>query len=418
MDRGVDRMDAETWGNNGIAEIALRLGCATTTAENYVAVGEDLRDRLPLVQAAFAAGDIDFARAARISHTTSGFTTGTVTAVEAEAVAAALRLAPRALGAAIDRMLIRVSPDEYAALRENEQQISRRVRKRRVGILDRIEADLTPDEAAALWQRIHEVAATVCEHDRRGKQYRLVDAYMALVHGETRLTCTCGRDTCPRAGTPMPSRRKPLVQVTTSIATLLGLSSDPGYLAGYGPIDPKLVRTLAQDATWQGMLTDLLETANHHLWGAPDTGFDPISDDALGHGVPAAVRYRPDAGTVALVRSRDQHCRFPGYTVDARRCELDHVAPFDPAAPDLGGLTIASNLQCLCKFHHQLKTAGLWRATAAPDGAIAWTSSYGECHTTAPNGAHLAMPAYSLTPTVLAGPVIWRPPIEDEPPPF
>jgi Domain of unknown function (DUF222) len=395
-----------------------------------------------------------------------------VAAIESDAVAAARRLAPRALGFAVDRLLIRIAPDEYAALRETEQDYSRRLRKRRLGVLDRIEADLAPEEAAAVWQRIHEVAATVCEHDRRDKQYRLVDAYLAIMHGEGNLACTCGFDTCTAAKASVPTRRKPLVHVTADIATLLGLSAEPGYLAGYGPIDPKLVRTLAEDATWQAMLTDLMDAANNYMWSASDSvwhaGGDTVwddgdttptvdddgdtapvmgdhastaerrcspprpasfrvrarrstpwpPDDPTAHGIPAEVRYRPTADTAGVVRARDQHCRFPSCTIDAQRCELDHVVPFDHAAPDLGGRTTVANLQCLCKFHHQLKTTGLWQAKTGPGVVIEWTSSHGEHHTTTPDGAHLACAATTLTPKVGTGPEKWRPPTHDEPPPF
>ncbi|MBM4496573.1 hypothetical protein GS426_14940 [Rhodococcus hoagii] len=53
------------------------------------------------------------------------------------------------------------------------------------------------------------------------------------------------------AAASMPSRRKPLVQITVDIATLLGLTASPAYLDGHGPIDPALARTLAEDATWR-----------------------------------------------------------------------------------------------------------------------------------------------------------------------
>lgn len=107
--------------------------------------------------------------------------------------------------AAIDRMLIRLAPEEYAALREDEQDMSRRVRKHRMGVLDRIEADPAPDEAAAVWQRIREVAATVCEHDRRGKQYRLADGYIAVMHGEHHTTTPDGTHLATPADSLTPS---------------------------------------------------------------------------------------------------------------------------------------------------------------------------------------------------------------------
>jgi hypothetical protein len=44
--------------------------------------------------------------------------------------------------------------------------------------------------------------------------------------------------------------------VTVSAATLLGLSEQPGEIAGYGPITADLARELVGDATWRRLLTD------------------------------------------------------------------------------------------------------------------------------------------------------------------
>ncbi|MEB0268080.1 HNH endonuclease, partial [Cryobacterium sp. 10I5] len=38
------------------------------------------------------------------------------------------------------------------------------------------------------------------------------------------------------------------VNVTVPVLTLLGKSAEPGYLAGYGPIDPETARRLAAGA--------------------------------------------------------------------------------------------------------------------------------------------------------------------------
>ncbi|GAA4475659.1 hypothetical protein GCM10023094_13560 [Rhodococcus olei] len=104
-----------------------------------------------------------------------------------------------------------------------------------------------------------------------------------------------------------------------------------------------------------------------------------------GHGgliVPpaGALTYRPDAATAALVRARDRHCRFPGCTRPAAQCQLDHIVEYLAWNPVAGGWTVVSNLQCLCAFHHQLKTLGLWHVVALGDPrttghALLWTST-------------------------------------------
>jgi len=75
-------------------------------------------------------------------------------------------------------------------------------------------------------------------------------------------------------------------------------------------------------------------------------------------------RYRPSAKLARFVRSRDLTCRFPGCTVPAERCDIDHVIPYP-----IGG-THAGNLVCECRKHHLLKTfwVGDWALVLLPDG--------------------------------------------------
>ena len=247
-------------GNNAVAEMALRLGCSRTVAENFALLGVDLRLRLPLTRAAFACGELDYARVAKISRLTGWFKAETVAEAEAEIVAAARGLSPGPLASVIDQILIRIAPGEVAKNRVDATMF-RRVRKRRDGDLAVFDATLSPEECEATWQRIAEVADTVCKYDRRNRQYRLVDAFQALIHGENRLQCRCERADCVAREKVSDKRRTPLVQVSIDVATLLGLLSNPAYLEGYGPIDPDLARELAKNGTWQTMLTEALDMA-------------------------------------------------------------------------------------------------------------------------------------------------------------
>ncbi len=77
-----------------------------------------------------------------------------------------------------------------------------------------------------------------------------------------------------------------------------------------------------------------------------------------------------------VLRLRDQHCRFPGCNRPAERCEIDHAHPYDA-----GGHTDTCNLGPLCKFHHEMKTAGYWHITAsARDGSCTWRSPLGRIY--------------------------------------
>ena len=117
------------------------------------------------------------------------------------------------------------------------------------------------------------------------------------------------------------------------------------------------------------------------------------ADPTLGKSVPRdpltdrALIYRPDALTTAAVRLRDKHCRFPGCHRPAARCQLDHIVAFDHANPRGGGWTTVNNLQCLCDYHHSVKTAGYWTAIMLPGGAILWTSTSKTTRITLPTNA-------------------------------
>ena len=92
----------------------------------------------------------------------------------------------------------------------------------------------------------------------------------------------------------------------------------------------------------------------------------------------ASSGYRPGTALVALVRSRDGRCRFPGCTVAARFCDLDHVRPWPT------GSTRAANLLCLCRRHHRVKQSAGWAVSLARDGTATWSDPTDRIRTTWP----------------------------------
>ena len=94
-------------------------------------------------------------------------------------------------------------------------------------------------------------------------------------------------------------------------------------------------------------------------------------------------------------------CRFPGCSEPADVCDLDHTIAY-PVGP-----TCASNLKCLCRKHHLLKTfwAGRhgWQDRQLPDGTVIWTDPNGQIHTTRPG-------SYALFPKLCepTAPVVLR----------
>jgi hypothetical protein len=110
---------------------------------------------------------------------------------------------------------------------------------------------------------------------------------------------------------------------------------------------------------------------------------------------PPEPRYTPSRKLAEFVRCRDLTCRFPGCSQPATEADIDHTIAW-PIGP-----TCASNLKCLCRRHHLLKTfwggPNGWRDRQLPDGTVVWTSPRGRTYVTEP-GSKLLFPTL-CTPT-------------------
>jgi hypothetical protein len=85
--------------------------------------------------------------------------------------------------------------------------------------------------------------------------------------------------------------------------------------------------------------------------------------------------------------------------VAAEFCDIDHVVPYPI------GTTHPSNLVCLCRKHHHLKTfwTADWSLTLQPDGVALWTAPTGRTYTTHP-GSRSFFPDWDTTTTELPVP--------------
>ncbi|MGY2079233.1 DUF222 domain-containing protein [Modestobacter sp. SYSU DS0657] len=126
---------------------------------------------------------------------------------------------------------------------------------------------------------------------------------------------------------------------------------------------------------------------------------------------PATTNHRPTERQRAFVTTRDRRCRFPNCGQRVGWADLDHVVPHA-----CGGATDCTNLCCLCRSHHRLKTfAPGWRFAMTPDGTLRVTTPSGVTRTTRPPGLRPREPQPTQRP---GGP---EPPPSgptDDPPPF
>ena len=222
--------------------------------------------------------------------------------------------------------------------------------------LAEIVATVTAADGHAVAERVTALAHTVCEADPRTIAQRRADALGALAAGADRLGCRCGRPDCPAKAT---SASAVVIHVIAEHATVEGAGDTPAAMIGYdGLIPAELIADLARTARLRPLV--------HPGDAAPETG------------------YVPSRGLADFVRYRDLTCRFPNCDRPATGCDLDHTVPHG-----VGGATHASNLKCLCRFHHLVKTFWGWRDEQLRDGTVIWTSPTAEKCVTHPGSALL-----------------------------
>jgi hypothetical protein len=201
--------------------------------------------------------------------------------------------------------------------------------------------------------------------DSRGSDSRGSDSRSADMKRADALTAIAGFALAASSEDVALHRRPITINVTIDLPTLLGLSENPGQLAGYGAIPASIARALASDGKWKRFITD------------PQTGA------LLDYG---RETYLPPQALVDFLIARDRTCRFPGCRRSAALSDLDHAQSWEE-----GGTTSLDNLGALCRRHHVLKTHGGWKIESRADGSCTWTSPLGKIYQT---------PARSIAETV------------------
>lgn len=237
-------------GEFAAAEIAVAVQVSEGVAAALIDIGLAL-DSLPQTKLAFAAGRIDLSRVQVITDCLRGLSREVREVLEPKLIDAALRSDPARLRQTAQRWVIRLDPKGETRRRETrEKDRDARIRAVQDGMAV-FEGLLPAAGAQALAMRLREMSLQVCDQDPRTMSQRRADALIALADGSGRLHCGCGKNLdCPKADAPTTTRR-PLIQVGVAAETLLGLRDDPAFLAGYGPIDANLARSLAEHARFQ-----------------------------------------------------------------------------------------------------------------------------------------------------------------------
>jgi hypothetical protein len=359
-----ERVEAGRWVIDPWEEVAAELsaaqGIGRSRAHHQIRVGVALRRDLPQVAAVFATGTIDFRMVATIVRRTELVDDAQILAkidvVLARRTPRWMKLSGPKLADCIDSWVARFDPAGVHQQPEAEPTRYVEIAPTAAGMAG-VWAQVHATDAAALDQRLDQLAATVCADDPRTKEQRRADALGALAAGDAALWCGCGSRQCP--GTAIKTGLKVVIHVLAEQSTVTRAGSGPALLAGFGMLPAPLLRDVAASAALRPLV---------------------IPEPGLGE-----PGYRPSAGLAQFVRWRDLTCRFPGCDAPAAVCDIDHTI-----ADAIGGPTAASNLKLLCRKHHLLKTfcAG-WSDRQLPDGTVIWTAPTGHAYPTYPAGALL-----------------------------
>lgn len=346
----------DTWAAVG-AEVAAALRISLAMAGSYMRYALAMRERLPQVARVFRAGEIDYDLFATMVYRTDLVTDAAALArLDAELAVRVPRwpsMTRGRLAAKVDSMVARIDAD---AVRRHQDRMKGRevfIGESEPGMAE-VQGRLFGVDARALDQRLDAMADSVCAQDPRTRDQRRADALGALAVGADRLGCNCGTPDCPAGGrSPGPV----VIHVVTEQATVAGRSSNPAAtLSGDELLPAPLAKELAENARLRPLT---MPTA-------------------------AEPHYIPSAKLTDFVRCRDLTCRAPGCDRPAIDCDVDHTIPYSQ-----GGATHASNLKCLCRQHHLLKTFWGWRDRQLPDATVIWTAPGGETYVTTPGSALL-----------------------------
>ena len=346
----------DTWAAVG-AEVAAAFRTSLGMAGSFMRYALAMRERLPQVAAVFRAGDIDYRLFQTMVYRTDLITDAAVLAsVDGELAVRASRwpsMTQGRLASEIDRVVAHRDPDAVRRARERAQDREVAIWELESGISE-VYGRLFATDAAALDQRLDALAATVCAADPRSWDQRRADALGALAAGAERLGCRCGSPDCdadPRPAGPV------VIHVVAEQASVEGRGTTPGAVAGLEELLPAEV------------IAELAKSSRLILL-SPPTGPEP--------------GYTPSAKLADFVRCRDLTCRAPGCDRPAIGCDIDHTIPYAR-----GGATHPSNLKCLCRLHHLMKTFWDWHDEQLPDGTIIWRLPDGHTYVTTPGSALL-----------------------------
>ena len=359
---GVDEAEREDVSS------ALRLSAGT--AQMRIDVARTLVNHLPNTCSALATGELSAAHATVIARETAaairdGLSEFAIFSIEEKAIAHAEFHTPSQVAQQVRSSIAKFAPATFEEVVEKARDSRRVSCYNDVDGMSTVVAILPAEDAQTVMKAIEAFIIKGSTVFNIPGESPISDARTADMKRADALTSLAGFALAASSEEVALHRRPITVNVTIDLPTLLGLSENPGQLAGYGAIPASVARALASDGKWKRFITD------------PQTGA------LLDYG---RETYQPPQALIDFLIARDRTCRFPGCRRSAALSDLDHAQSWED-----GGTTSLDNLGALCRRHHLLKTHGGWGIESRADGSCTWTSPLGKIYQT---------PARSIAETV------------------
>ena len=338
-------VDEDPW-DMAAAGLSCALALSRTIALELVCVSVELIERLPSTAELLRFGWIGLAAARVIAGETFLVSDEVAKHLDKELVR---KLAPTRrrlhpprsgpLKRLLGRLIRRLDPVAARARAEDAREdLEVRIRPREDDLAD-MSATLPADWAAEIDRRLDEIVARSVPQPESSR---------GQLRAQARLAATRGWDSLAGSEADEGQARRVILHVFQEP----DMSGQSGYhLRGFGPMS-----SLTGEALERTM------RERHHEVSI-------LADPAA----PAALRYSPSTPLRLFVEGRDGTCVFPGCSTSAENCEIDHIEPFEPKAPEAGGRTTSDNLACLCKHHHERKTMGTYIYYRDNEGGYVWT---------------------------------------------
>ena len=337
-------------------EYALALGWSFGMTHDRITVAHTLVALLPATLRAVEHDGLGYYKAAHLARAVRDCDPTVAARIEARVLPRAVEQNLPTFQKAVARAVLALDPADRHAAAAKTRAVTARPVEDGMGL---IQALVPAADMVTIMSAVQAIAdgylpdpADQRTADQRSADQRRADALTDLCAAALSNdipSLTCGK----RHGRPVT------LEVTISLTALLGLSGEPGELAGYGPVPAEVVRALGFDDTarWRTVITT-------------DAGY------LLDYG---RSTYTPPQALKDYLIARDRTCTVPGCQRSARTCDIDHLQDWNH-----GGVTSATNNHPLCPHHHKMKHDSGWTIHRLDDGTYVWTAPTGRVHVKPP----------------------------------